>query len=55
MCERQSISNGNRYANVFLHPGLHYGFGGARAQGQEMWTADFKRVPNEGGWEFRLH
>jgi hypothetical protein len=23
---------GNRYANVFLHPGLHYGFGGAMAQ-----------------------
>jgi hypothetical protein len=25
-------STSNRYANVFLHPGLHYGFGGTRAQ-----------------------
>ena len=48
-------STGNRYANVSLHPGLHYGFGGARARCQEMWTAGFKRVPHEGGWEFRLH
>jgi hypothetical protein len=30
-CAAQS-STGNRYANVFLHPGLQYGFGGAVAQ-----------------------
>jgi hypothetical protein len=31
---------------------------GSAARGlrcQEMGTADFKRVPHEGGWEFRLH
>ena len=31
---------------------------GSAARGgwcQEVWTADFKRVPDEGGWEFRLH
>jgi hypothetical protein len=21
----------------------------------QMWTADFRRVKREGGWEFRLH
>jgi len=32
---------------VFLHPGLNYGFGGARVRCRKAWTADFKRVPHE--------
>ena len=46
----------NRYANLFLHTSLHYGFGVAKtAQVPGDVDRGCKREPHEGGWEFRLH
>ena len=46
----------NRYANVFLHPDLLNGFGGARVpERQKMWTVRLLARPHEGRWESTLH